>query len=69
GRVAIAVGLAAMIISIFLGTLIGVLTGYFKSLDGPLMRLTDLFLSLPVLPLLLVAVMLFRDAVAKILGN
>ncbi|TIX03968.1 MAG: ABC transporter permease [Mesorhizobium sp.] len=69
GRVAIAVGLAAMVISIFLGTLVGVLTGYFKSLDGPLMRLTDLFLSLPVLPLLLVAVMLFRDAVAKILGN
>lgn len=69
GRISIAVGLAAMIISIFIGTLIGVLTGYFKSLDGPLMRLTELFLSLPVLPLLLVAVMLFRDAVANVLGR
>ena len=30
-------------------------------LDGPLMRLTDLFLSLPLLPLLLVVIMLFRE--------
>ncbi|TIP09744.1 MAG: ABC transporter permease subunit, partial [Mesorhizobium sp.] len=69
GRISIAVGLAAMVISIFLGTLVGVLTGYFKSLDGPLMRLTELFLSLPVLPLLLIAVMLFRDAVANVFGR
>ncbi|MER8448285.1 ABC transporter permease [Mesorhizobium sp. M1066] len=68
GRISIAVGLTAMVISIFLGTFIGVVAGYFKSLDGPLMRLTDLFLSLPVLPLLLIAVMLFREAVANIFG-
>ncbi|RUW86382.1 ABC transporter permease [Mesorhizobium sp. M4B.F.Ca.ET.190.01.1.1] len=68
GRISIAVGLTAMVISIFLGTCVGVVAGYFKSLDGPLMRLTDLFLSLPVLPLLLITVMLFRDAVANILG-
>lgn len=48
GRVSMAVGVTAMVISIFLGTLIGVLAGYFKSLDGLLMRLTDLFLVLPV---------------------
>jgi len=68
GRISIAVGLTAMIISMFIGTLIGVLAGYFKSVDGSLMRLTDLFLSLPVLPLLLVGTMLFREVVAKILG-
>jgi peptide/nickel transport system permease protein len=28
--------------------------GLFQALDGPLMRLTDLFLALPLLPLLLV---------------
>ncbi|RVC72317.1 ABC transporter permease [Mesorhizobium sp. M4A.F.Ca.ET.022.05.2.1] len=69
GRISIAVGFTAMIISIFIGTLVGVLAGYFKSLDGSLMRLTDLFLSLPVLPLLLVAVMLFRDTMASIFGS
>jgi len=38
-----------------------VLAGYFRSLDGLLMRTTDLFLALPLLPLLLLMVMLFRE--------
>ena len=53
GQVSMAVGMTAMLISLILGTSVGVLAGYFKSLDGPLMRLTDLFLALPLLPLLL----------------
>ena len=61
GRTSMAVGWAAMLLSLFLGAMISVLAGYFKKLDGPLMRLTDLFLSLPILPLLLVAVTLFRQ--------
>ena len=61
GRVSMAVGVTAMALSIFLGTLIGVLAGYFRWLDGPLMRFTDLFLALPLLPLLLVMVLLFRE--------
>lgn len=68
GRISLAVGMAAMILSVLLGTLIGVMAGYFKSLDGALMRLTDLFLALPLLPLLLVAVLLFRDRLANIFG-
>ncbi len=68
GQVSIAVGLVAMVISILLGTLVGVCAGYFKRLDGPLMRLTDLFLALPLLPLLLVMVMLFRDPLAAVFG-
>ncbi|MEQ9041378.1 MAG: ABC transporter permease [Silicimonas sp.] len=68
GRVSIAVGLAAMVLSVVLGTLIGVLAGYFRAMDGVLMRLTDLFLALPLLPLLLVAVLLFRDPLANIFG-
>jgi peptide/nickel transport system permease protein len=68
GRVSLAVGFAAMLIAIFVGTFIGVLAGYFKRLDGPLMRLTDMFLALPLIPLLLVMVMLFRDKIAGIVG-
>ena len=68
GRVSIAVGLAAMLLSILIGTLIGVLAGYVRWLDGPLMRLTDLFLALPLLPLLLVAVLLFRDPLSATFG-
>ena len=56
GRISMAVGLVAMFIAVLLGTAIGVLAGFFSKLDGPLMRFTDLFLSLPLLPLLLVIV-------------
>lgn len=68
GRVSLAVGFVAMVIAIVMGTLIGVLAGYFRRLDGPLMRLTDMFLALPLIPLLLVMVMLFRDKVASVIG-
>ncbi len=68
GKVSIAVGLTAMGLSIVLGTFIGVLAGYFKRLEGPLMRLTDLFLALPLLPLLLLMVTLFRDPLSKSFG-
>ncbi len=68
GRISLAVGFVAMFIAIVFGTLVGVLAGYFKRLDGPLMRLTDMFLALPLIPLLLVLVMLFRDRMASIIG-
>ena len=68
GRVSIAVGLAAMLLSLAIGTVIGILAGYFQRLDGALMRLTDLFLALPLLPLLLVAVLLFRAPLAAVFG-
>lgn len=68
GRVSLSVGLAAMLLSVFVGTLIGVLAGYFRALDGVLMRFTDLFLALPLLPLLLVAVLLFRDRLSSLFG-
>ena len=59
GQTSISVGLTAMILSLFLGSLIGVLAGFYKRLDGLLMRMTDMFLSLPLLPLLLVMMLLF----------
>ena len=69
GRISLAVGLTAMLISVGLGTLIGALAGFFGgTLDQALMRIVDLFLSLPVLPLLLLTVYLFREPVTKALG-
>ena len=68
GQVSMAVGITAMALALFLGALIGVVAGYFKRLDGPLMRLTDLFLALPLLPLLLVIIMLFRDTLRAAFG-
>ncbi|SLN27441.1 Oligopeptide transport system permease protein OppC [Pseudoruegeria aquimaris] len=68
GRVSIAVGLTAMVLSIVLGTAIGVVAGYFRKFDGPLMRTTDLFLALPLLPLILVASLLFREPLSAMFG-
>ena len=68
GRISLAVGFAAMVLSLALGTTVGVVAGFFDRLDGVLMRLTDLFLALPLLPLLLVAVMLFRDSLRAAFG-
>lgn len=61
GRASMAVGWAAMILALVIGTAVGVISGYFKKADFWLMRFTDLVLSLPILPLLLVAVTLFRQ--------
>jgi len=68
GQTSISVGLTAMLLALVLGSLIGVLAGFFRRLDGPLMRFTDLFLSLPLLPLLLVMVLLFREALNSMFG-
>ena len=68
GRVSLAVAGAAMGLALTLGAVIGVASGYFRRLDGPLMRLTDLFLALPLLPLLLVIIALFRDALRSAFG-
>ena len=68
GRMSLSVGIVAMLISLGLGSFIGALAGFFRRLDGPLMRLADLFLALPLLPLLLVVIMLFRDTLRASFG-
>jgi len=68
GQVSLLVGVTAMIPSLIVGAFIGMLAGFFKSLDGVLMRLTDLFFALPRLPLLLVIIMLFRDTLRNAFG-
>jgi peptide/nickel transport system permease protein len=69
GRISLAVGLAAMFIAIVVGTLVGAIAGMSRgSVDAALMWLTDLFLSLPQLPLLLLMIYLFREALKSLVG-
>ena len=69
GRISLAVGLAAMMVACSVGVLIGALAGMSRgSIDAALMWLTDLFLSLPTLPLLLLVIYLFRDGLKAVLG-
>ena len=69
GRISLAVGVTSMLIAITIGVLIGATAGYAGgAVDNTLMRVTDLFLCLPGLPLLLLLVYLFREPLKKALG-
>ena len=69
GRISLAVGLAAMLTGIFIGVLVGAIAGISRGwVDAFLMWLTDLFLSLPQLPLLLLLIFFFRDPLKVLFG-
>jgi peptide/nickel transport system permease protein len=64
-----AVGVFAVLIAITLGTTVGAVAGFFGGrVDSLLMRVTDIFLALPVLPLLLMVTYLFRDPLKRVFG-
>ena len=69
GRISLAVGIAAMLVAVLVGIVVGALAGMSRGmLDAVLMWVTDLFLSLPQLPLLLLIIYLFRDKLKALLG-
>jgi peptide/nickel transport system permease protein len=69
GRITLAVGLAAMAVAVIVGTTIGAIAGMARGgIDAALMWLTDLFLSLPPVPLLLLVIYLFRDSLKQLVG-
>jgi peptide/nickel transport system permease protein len=69
GRISLAVGLSAMLMAITVGVFIGAVAGISRGwVDTALMWVTDLFLSLPQLPLLLLLIFLFREPLKQLLG-
>jgi len=67
-RASLIVGFAASVISIFLGTTIGLLSGYLgKFSDEVLMRFTDFFLVLPWFPLMIVVAMLMGKSFTNVI--
>ena len=69
GKISLAVGFAAMLVALTVGVMVGSLAGMSSGwLDAALMWLTDLFLALPTLPVLLLVMYLFRDSMKKVLG-
>jgi peptide/nickel transport system permease protein len=70
GRISLAVGLAAMLVAIGVGTIVGAMAGMSRGAVGTaLMWLTDLFLSLPQLPLLLLVMYLFQNSFKVVFGS
>jgi len=69
GRISLSVGLAAMVVSVVVGTIVGAIAGVARgSIDAAFVWLIDLFLSLPPVPVLLVLIYLYRDALSRLLG-
>ncbi|MBT1180198.1 oligopeptide ABC transporter permease [Bifidobacterium vespertilionis] len=55
GRISIAIGLISMIVSILFGAVLGVVSGYFGGwVDGVTMRIADIVLSIPSMPLMFI---------------
>lgn len=55
GRISLTVGLASMVLSVFLGTLLGVIAGYFRGwVDSIIMRVSDILMTIPELPMLFI---------------
>lgn len=63
GRVSLAVGVVSALLSMTLGTLIGSIAGYFGGwVDSAMMQFTDLVLTIPTLPLLMVFGAIFKPS-------
>lgn len=63
GRVSLAIGLSCAIVAILFGSLVGAVAGYYgKIVDSLLMRFTDIALTIPTLPLLIVLGSIFKPS-------
>ncbi|HBU82291.1 MAG TPA: ABC transporter permease [Paenibacillus sp.] len=62
GRISLTVGLASMVLSVFIGSLLGAIAGYYRGIvDQVIMRIADLLLTIPGLPLLFIFGALLSD--------
>ncbi|WP_034850155.1 oligopeptide ABC transporter permease [Clostridium hydrogeniformans] len=62
GRKSLFVGVVAVVIQVTLGTSLGILAGYYGGiLDNIIMRIVDVFMSIPSLPLLIILAAVLSD--------
>lgn len=72
GRISLAVGFTVAFFSTVIGTLVGVIAGYYGgTVDNVMMRVTDLFLAVPLLVLLIVGTQLpeRQPWIAHVIGD
>ena len=67
-RISLLIGATATAISMIIGTLIGIVSGYFgRGIDNLLMRFTDFFLVIPWLPLMMVLAAILGTSIWNII--
>jgi peptide/nickel transport system permease protein len=68
GRVSLGVGLVAVLVSVPLGTLLGLVAGFFgRVVDAAIMRVTDAMLSVPLFMLLLIMLAMLRPSATAVI--
>lgn len=65
-RVSLAVGVLSVLILSIIGVMVGLLAGYMRRADGPLMRVVDMCMAVPDFMLLLVLIALFGTGTYKV---
>ena len=69
GRISLAVGFCSMIMTVIIGTAIGIVSGYFGGkVDALLMRFTDIFLALPSMLLMVVLNTILRPGLITLIA-
>ncbi|MFW9926415.1 MAG: ABC transporter permease [Candidatus Thorarchaeota archaeon] len=67
-QISLLVGFTASVVAVFIGTLVGLVSGYFGGIiDTILMRITDVFLCLPTLPLMLIFLVIFGQGLQNVI--
>lgn len=55
GRISLTVGIASMVLAVLLGAVLGAISGFYRGfVDHLIMRIADIFMSIPSLPLLII---------------
>jgi len=67
-RISLVVGFAATLVSMLVGGLVGVLSGYFGgAVDTVLMRITDYFIAIPDVPLMIIVAAIWGPSLTHII--
>lgn len=62
GRISLTIGIASMVLSVVIGTIMGAVSGFYgKIIDSIIMRLADILMSIPSLPLLIMLAALMSE--------
>lgn len=67
GRVSLLVGLSVAVLASLLGTAIGLVAGFIRAADGPLMRIMDGVMAIPAILLAIAMVAVTRPSVANVI--
>lgn len=67
-QISLLVGFVASVVAVTIGTSVGLISGYYGGiLDSVLMRITDIFLCLPTLPLMLIMLLIFGQGLQNVI--